>query len=79
MSRLNDVLVRLSETNAYAAELLAARQRAKEKVKIEKQAALEVVLEPEKVKSDLDRLLDNNTPFAEFVELANKLDGITKG
>jgi 5'-deoxynucleotidase YfbR-like HD superfamily hydrolase len=78
MSRI-DVLKQLAETNTFAAELLAARQRAKEKVKIEKQAALEAIQEPEKVKSDLDRLLDNNTPFVEFVELANKLDGITKG
>jgi len=78
MSRI-DILTKLAETSEFARELLAARQRTKEKVKIVKQAALEVISEPEKVKSDLDRLLDNNTPFAEFVEIANKLDGIKKG
>jgi hypothetical protein len=71
-----DILKKLAETNAYAAELLAAKERTK--VKIEKPEVLEVVPEPEKSRSELDILYDPETDFDTFIKLANKLDGFTK-
>jgi len=73
-----DTLKKLAETNVFAVELLAARQRTKEKVKIENQAVLEVKPWPEKVKTDLDILYDPTTDFDTFLKIANKLDGFEK-
>jgi len=74
-----DILKKLAETNVFAAELLAARQRTKEKVKIEKQAALEVVQEPEKLITDEDIICNPESSFADFCDAANRLDGFEKG
>jgi hypothetical protein len=71
-----DILKKLAETNAYAAELLAAREQTK--VKIEHPVVLEVVPEPEKARSEFDILYDPETDFDTFIKLANKLDGFTK-
>jgi hypothetical protein len=74
MSRI-DILRKMAETNEFARELLAARQRTKEKVKIEEQAATE----PVNLISDEDIVRNPKSSFDDFIAAANRLEGINNG